>query len=199
MQHDMYMLHVHVCGKLAKFTKLVYRNDLGKVIVANGTKLDVHAVGDIDVNLHGHTITLHNVLYVPDITFNVISVKRLWKDNRIETTFGDKCYLKHHGCAERHHFEGQAGSLYKIGVVNESKSAHVTETLLHRRLGHCGINRLRLAIRTCKGLPKVNPNSAKHDYGSCDACLRGGAVHRPFKQSKKRSASDKTLPGKRIG
>ncbi len=69
-------------------------------------------------------------------------------------------------------FDGQAGPLYKIGALHVRSSKVVSETLLHRRLGHCGINKLRAAMHKCKGLPKADPKNP-HVPSSSDACLRG--------------------------
>jgi len=130
----------HCCFEKARFKAIRYGH-FGCVKVANGTLVPIMACGDVDVDIGGQVITLKNVMYVPDLKFNVISVKKLWKDNRIETTFGDRCYLKDttHG-NKKYYFPGQNGSLYKVGVVSTAK---ISESLLHRRLGHCGINKLR--------------------------------------------------------
>ena len=145
------------------------RGHFGCVKVANGALVPIIACGEVDVNIGGQIVTLKNVMYVPDLTFNVISVKKLWKDNRIETVFGEKCYLKDKMSGnKRYYFAGQAGSLYKVGYVSTAK---VAESLLHRRLGHCGINKLRAAKYLCNGLPETDPKQP-HIPSDCDACLR---------------------------
>ena len=56
--------------------------------VANGVQADVEAVGDISLELaDGFTILLRDVLYVPSLHRNLISVSRLDKDN-YECYFG---------------------------------------------------------------------------------------------------------------
>lgn len=80
----------------------------------------------------------------------------------------------------KHFFPGQLGSFFRVGYVSHDK---VTEELLYRRLGHCGINRLRAAKHHCAGFPNLNPNTP-FDPNGCDACLRGGAVHKPFSSNK---------------
>ena len=67
----------HVSSNRARFKTLHYASNLGKVVVASGEKLNIVAYGDIDIEVDGQIVTLRNVLYVPDIKMNVISVKRL--------------------------------------------------------------------------------------------------------------------------
>ena len=173
----------HCCFEKARFKAIRYGH-FGCVKVANGILVPIMACGDVDVDIGGQVITLKNVMYVPDLKFNVISVKKLWKDNRIETTFGDRCYLKDttHG-NKRYYFPGQNGSLYKVGVVSTAK---IPESLLHRRLGHCGINKLRTAKLLCNGLPETDPKQP-HNPSNCEACLRGGATKQSFNTTDKQS------------
>jgi hypothetical protein len=57
--------------------------------VANGVQADVEAVGDIPLELaDGFTILLRDVLFVPSLHRNLISVSRLDKDSY-------KCYFGH--------------------------------------------------------------------------------------------------------
>lgn len=180
----------HCSGDKSRFKSMVYGN-FGCIQVANGEIIPVTAKGEVDITVQGRVITLRNVFYVPQLAFNVISVKRLWKDNRIATKFGDKCYLKDKNTGEKYHFPGKLGSLYRIGFVG---SAKITETLLHRRLGHCGINRLRAVHAHCNGVPTVKAN-APYVPKDCDACLRGGAIHKPFSFANgKRKTYAKQLP-----
>ncbi len=92
----------------------------------------------------GENVTLKNVMYVPDLSYNVLSVKKLWKDNRIETHFGERCYMRDttRRGLKRFYFAGDQGSLYHVGYISFGQ---ISETLLHRRLGHCGVNRMRVA------------------------------------------------------
>ena len=100
----------HCSGQMHRFRNLV-NGHFGCIKVANGTVIPVTAKGDIDIHIGSARITLHNVLYVPQLSFNIISVKRLWKDNKISTTFGEKCFLKDKNTGTKHFFPGQVGSV----------------------------------------------------------------------------------------
>jgi hypothetical protein len=59
----------------------------------NGLQADVEAVGDISLELaDGFTILLRDVLFVPSLHRNLISVSRLDKDSY-------ECYFGHDKCA----------------------------------------------------------------------------------------------------
>jgi hypothetical protein len=93
------------------------------LVTASGERMQVTSVGDVDVHLMGrdgkmHTITLHNVAYCPELHFNLISVKRMWKDSRLKTVFGSTCYFKEHGTNTKYMFAGdRTGDLYNVGCV----------------------------------------------------------------------------------
>ena len=80
----------HCCFQKHRFKNLRY-GSFGCVKVANGGLVPIVACGDVDVRIGDEVVTLRSVMYVPDLTFNVISVKRLWKDNRLSTHFSDNC------------------------------------------------------------------------------------------------------------
>ena len=63
-----------------------------RIKVANKQTMRAHAVGSAVVNMtdeHGktHQVTLHNVVYHPSFHTNLLSVRRLWKDNRMSVSF----------------------------------------------------------------------------------------------------------------
>ena len=67
--------------------------------VADKRVLRAHAVGTVVTHLkddkgRDHQITLHNVVYHPDFGCNLLSVRRLWRDNRLSTKFREKNHLK---------------------------------------------------------------------------------------------------------
>jgi hypothetical protein len=85
---------VHVANSLQGFhlTRTMQRSKRC-IEVANGVQVDVEAVGDISLELaDGFTILLRDVLFVPSLHRNLISVSRLDKDSY-------ECYFAHGKCA----------------------------------------------------------------------------------------------------
>ncbi len=60
--------------------------DTGFVTVANGTRLKIGGKGEIEVPINGRLTTIPDVLYVPDISYNLLSIARL-ADRGIECLF----------------------------------------------------------------------------------------------------------------
>jgi hypothetical protein len=74
---------IHVTNSLQGFhsTRTMKRNERC-IEVANGVQADVEAVGDISLELaDGFSILLRDVLFVPLLHRNLISVSRLDKDS----------------------------------------------------------------------------------------------------------------------
>ena len=74
---------IHVANSLQGFhsTRTIKINE-GRVEVANGVQEDVEAIGDISLDLaNGSMILLSDVLYVPSLHRNLISVSQLDKVN----------------------------------------------------------------------------------------------------------------------
>ena len=67
--------------------------------MANGKILVAHAVGTVKLKLQQPDgsiteVLLHNVVFHPEFSHNLLSVRRLWRDNRIKTRFGERNYFK---------------------------------------------------------------------------------------------------------
>jgi transposase InsO family protein/predicted aspartyl protease len=52
------------------------------VVIANGEKVKAHGEGDVEVMLGGEKILLRNVLYVPEMALNLLSVQKLTMGGR---------------------------------------------------------------------------------------------------------------------
>ncbi|KAM1227786.1 hypothetical protein ACFX2J_006961 [Malus domestica] len=57
-----------------------YTGDV-KITVGSGEGLPVHNIGLSIINTSSDSLILHNVLHVPKITMNLLSIKKLCKDN----------------------------------------------------------------------------------------------------------------------
>ncbi|KAH9699463.1 retrovirus-related pol polyprotein from transposon RE1 [Citrus sinensis] len=99
-----------------------------KLIIGNGTGLNITNIGKAVLRLHNCTdstvIKLNNILLVPQITKNLISISQLTKDNNITVEFTDKsCFVKDkvknliilQGKAEK--------GLYRLLLVSSNKTS----------------------------------------------------------------------------
>ena len=90
---------LHCINDISLFDSIDHDHPPVKLRVANGKILVAHAVGTVKLKLQQPDgsiteVLLHNVVFHPDFSHNLLSVRRLWRDNRIETRFGERNYFK---------------------------------------------------------------------------------------------------------
>lgn len=76
----------------------IKKSNVEEVFVASKHKLDVHGVGDVKININNNNgdcldVTVHNVLYVPGLTANLLSVRQMLKKGFVVEFKDDKCTI----------------------------------------------------------------------------------------------------------
>ena len=166
----------HFCNDLSRMHNI--QNAFGQYVkVANGKRIRIEKVGDMHVvmyNQYGEriSIVLKNVAYVPSFSHSLVSIRKLWKDNRIKTKFGGKNLLKDLD-GNKFSFSESCG-LYKAVAFVADSSPDVV--ILHERLGHCGQNKMGWLAENTFGLSIPKDVKLPH---TCEACQEGGAVKHP--------------------
>lgn len=171
---------IHVVSDASVLTRITNRSPRTSLRVANGVKVQTQAIGEVDLELEDQygamrTITLYNVHFAPGIDSNIISVRRLWKDTKIKTKFGDTDYFKTLD-GSRFHFTHVDGEHYRLLHGSTTENARVfalSNEILHSRLGHCGEKRARLARDRSVGLD--TELALFQQPKQCPACLQGAA------------------------
>ena len=147
--------------------------------VANGVEAEVEAIGTLQLELHGGFILhLLDVIYVPSIQGNLISVSMLDHDG-YSCTFGtNRCVISFNGdivCYAPLHNELYLLSQSNISVMNVRDVNHkrkrgneTSSKLWHFRLGHISKGRMECLIRE-EILPKLDFS----DLEQCVDCIKG--------------------------
>ena len=157
------------------------------VVVANNQVITCEGAGTVVLPLtndQGITrqVVLHNCVYSPHFGTNLISVRRLWKDNRISTRFGRRNYLKCKATGDKFEFN-EAG--YNItSAYSVRKADSIDMKTLHARFGHPSHERMKHLIAHSKGIPHISHHTPQHP-DDCDACNAGGGKRFPFPSRKK--------------
>nr|KYP40820.1 Retrovirus-related Pol polyprotein from transposon TNT 1-94 [Cajanus cajan] len=159
-----------------------------KVNIGNGTGLNIHHVGHSYLHCpkFSKVVILNNLLHVPSITKNLLSVSQFARDNHVFFEFyPDFCTVKTQGTRETV-LQGQLrGGLYVFPPMHkvqpalafsaEKSSSHSRFTLWHSRLGHPSPKILKVALRNshipCNNFP---------DSVLCESCCMGKAHQLPF-------------------
>ncbi|GAC1660287.1 MAG: hypothetical protein PVS3B3_30240 [Ktedonobacteraceae bacterium] len=142
-------------------------------------------MGTVDI---GTQEILRDVLYVPGLQHNLISVRALTKD-------GKDVIFKRDGTVEtiddeNTHRIGQAvGDLYQLTDINalvatNAMGAFDDYTIWHQRFGHAGRNTIMSLAKYVTGLEKVKFTSPE---GVCEGCVRAKSHRKPFGVATNRS------------
>lgn len=142
--------------------------------------MTAESVGTIIVGTKQHKITIKNVLYVPELKSNLLSVRRLaekglsviFTENNITIKRKNEVIVQ--GYPE--------GLLYKIHLHLETTSRSENSCLMtstvnwHRKLGH--VNKQSLQILEKKGLL----NKLEISDLSCEVCIKGKMCRLPYRK-----------------
>jgi histone deacetylase 1/2 len=170
----------HVTHQADKFQELTENNGKNSLIVGNGAKLEIVASGSSKLK----NLNLHDVLYVPQITKNLLSVSKLTSDNNIIAEFDNNC------CFVKDKLTGKVllrgilkDGLYQLsnGSSQTNKDSCVYLSVKenwHRKLGHPSNNVLDKVLKICN--VKTSPSDK---FKFCEACQLGKSHLLPFKSS----------------
>ncbi|GMI69275.1 hypothetical protein HRI_000596800 [Hibiscus trionum] len=177
----------------------------GKVSVADGSTVAISSIGNSSINSSVRPLVLTNLLHVPSIKKNLLSVSKFTRDNSVSIEFfPDSCVVKDLTTRQQMLRGFQSEGLYKLvsdeSVVRGNSSASsgsfvVTSSdcntsadafacnssvgfhVWHRRLGHPSIDTLAKLSKICK-FSVINTEEF-----FCEACKLGKSHKLPFQKS----------------
>lgn len=153
-----------------------------EVCVANGKKLVVSGKGDVHFTckFNGEllNITLKDVLFIPDLTVNLISVSCL-TEKLFKLSFTDKTcnFIKSGKVVLSARKIGRVYILLTVGRANLTTSATSKDMMLwHQRLGHLNFDSLASLRKVANGID-FQVTTQKE---VCEVCLKGKQSRAPF-------------------
>jgi hypothetical protein len=191
---------IHVANSLQGFrsTRTIQRNER-HIKFANGVQGDVEADGDLPLELaNGFKLVLRDVLYVPYLQRNLISVSCLDNDC-FDCHFGDgKCKIFHN--KESVGLAFQKENLYLLSLrenvnsvsdMNENVSSSLNENIKRKRthdassklwhchLGHISRGRIERLVKN-----DILPPLEFSDLEQCRECIKGKYAKKNKKNAK---------------
>ncbi|XP_019457632.1 PREDICTED: uncharacterized protein LOC109358022 [Lupinus angustifolius] len=166
----------HVSHQTDKFQDLTEHHGKNSLVVGNGEKLEIVGTGSSKQN----SISLHDVLYVPNITKNLLSVSKLVVYNNIVVEFDAKsCFVKDKLTWKAILIGKLKNGLYQLSGIERDACAYVSiKEGWHRKLRHPNNKILD------KVLKDYNVKLSLIDHLSfCEACEYGKMNFLPFKSS----------------
>ena len=174
----------HITSDLDRLSFRERYNGNDNVQVGNGAGLHISHIGQSSIKTTAsRDLALRNILYVPDITKNLISVHKLTRDNGVFIEYHPYSFIVKDQVSRRNLLEGRCrAGLYPIpsSEIKHVKSAmsSVTREQWHRRLGHPSSQ----VVQSILSLNKL-PCSKTHNVSVCDACQQAKSHQLPYGSS----------------
>jgi hypothetical protein len=159
------------------------------VIIGDGSSIPIITIGDSCIKQKGKTLPLYDVLLVPDLKKNLLSISQLTSQFPVNCEFSnvDFC-VKEHKTGHQLITRKKKGDLYVLSNVPEAHFSYRfksgTANIWHQRLGHPQASAVPLLKN--KGLIDViGPSRTEH---LCDSCQLGKLSKLPFAHSEHSSS-----------
>jgi hypothetical protein len=146
--------------------KALDTNYESKVKVANGQYVDVKGRGVVDINTLAGLRTFDNVLFVPEIKQNLVSVGQLLEDGHSLSFVNGICTIRD-GSGSVLFSAKMNNRSFSLGLENEHMNMSITSSsnsvLWHKRLGHFNYATMKKMtdLEMVIGLPKIQEQKEK--------------------------------------
>ncbi|KAI4303075.1 hypothetical protein MLD38_038749 [Melastoma candidum] len=128
----------HMTSTAGMLHNFVPYSGLHRVRLGDGTGLSIAGVGQLHLRVNDHILRLTDVLYVPQLCHNLISIKRLCHDNFCSVEFdGSSFVVKDRRTGTELLRQQNEGAQYRLPLTTgSSKTALATIVDWHSRLCH---------------------------------------------------------------
>jgi hypothetical protein len=153
-----------------------------KVTLGDDYQYPIKGVGESNYKLNsGNSMKMKDVLYVPGLTKNLLSISALEKKGfRVAFIDGEVLmWAKGETIKEAIVIGKEEGGLYKLKGHSEAAMTHAIENpceLWHRILSHINYKALPYVCKAVTGLPELKVD---HE-GVCNGCAQGKNIKNPF-------------------
>lgn len=193
----------HICNQKEQFSSLKYLVKPQDVILGDGRSLKIVGRGTVTLKLltNGRRLKCHlkNVLLVPELAYNLISVTKAVEAGKHVEFSEDRCTISD----EKEKIIVTAvktNGLYYVNcdvidkVINTAIAEHCVggsrEAVWHRRLGHLSLSGLRRLVKhdMVNGFD-YDPEKAIACAEFCESCVEGKSHRLPFPSHQSRRVS----------
>ena len=185
----------HMCHDKKSFTALYQIKEPIDVVLGDGHSLTATGRGKVVLevtlpNGESKSCTLHDVLYVPKLAYNLISVTKASQTGKVVKFTKSAYYIldRNHKIVAK---AAKVGSLYQLDHkpnherVNVAKQPETKEDLWHKRYGHLGMSSLQKLAN--KNLVDGFDFNLSQDLTFCEACPQGKQHRNKFTPSSRRA------------
>lgn len=164
------------------------------VTVANNSSIAVEGAGEVELELivenkNSH-VTMKNVLYVPDLCANLLSVNQMTKNGNRVVFKNEKCFV-YNKLGDLIATASLVDDMYKLDIwkspnvlladetehkIESANIAKMDPMLWHRRLGHVNFEKLNNVREAVDGVDFI-----KQKFEKCVTCIKGKQSRHSFK------------------
>jgi transposase InsO family protein len=172
----------HMTGQRDILSYISEKKFSQKVTLGDDYQYPIKGVGESNYKLNsGNSMKMKDVLYVPGLTKNLLSISALEKKGfRVAFIDGEVLmWAKGETMKETIIIGKEEGGLYKLKGHSEAAMTHTIENpceLWHRRLAHINYKALPYICKAVTGLPEFKVD---HE-GVCNGCAQGKNIKNPF-------------------
>ena len=173
-------------GNRSAFRSLT--EDRRPIRLADGKVIYSRGLGTIDfLSDLGYTISIDNVLFVPDLSVNLFSANKFAKERRYthsETTeYPKRKWINRHTGAVEFTATIRPNDLAYLDwkVASRIESVNISMEELHARLNHLPFRAVRRLVRTgsVNGIPKQVTGTQHPNNDFCEDCVNGKLTRAP--------------------
>lgn len=179
----------HMCNDIRMFSDFAHSSSY--VIAANNEKMACKGTGTVQLNVSNSVHSISNVLFVPKLAANLLSVSSLVQKGFV-VIFSPKgatillrqeCKVSGITVATASNKQG----MYKLDI-SENQAQLITDrklpaVLWHRRLGHINVKAMNILKKYSTS--GINYNDTLNEI--CIPCVQGKLAKRPFNKSKSKT------------
>jgi hypothetical protein len=179
----------HMTGDQARLSNLNEKKTSYKVELGDKTTYPMEGFGQASIKMKiGNYVHLRNVLYVPGLEKNLVSISFLEDKGNIIAFVDGKVvsWHKDSNIENARVIGNREGNLYRLLEQNEESLVHNEvnpNDLWHRRYAHINYQALPFLKRMVEGIPELQPT---HE-GICKGCALGKNIKKPFPSNNNRS------------
>lgn len=182
------------------------KSNSGKVTVANNAKMEIECSGDVHMKFKDNmNITMKNVLYVPELCTNLVSVSQMIRNGN-KVVFEDKrCVISNESgdiiatatliddmfkldCSLftiKKNENMVTAQMKKTLFTAQSTAVPIESNIWHRRLGHVAMDKLNRMQHVAHG---INVNNCKVNE-RCITCAKGKQTRSSFIRKTEKSSN----------
>ncbi|WJZ92889.1 hypothetical protein VitviT2T_011862 [Vitis vinifera] len=180
----------HMTKHLSIFTS-IDRSVQPKVKLGNGEVVQAKGKGTIAISTKRGTKIVTNVLYIPDLDQNLLSVAQMLRNGYAVSFKENFCFISDVHGTEIAKIKMNGNSFYlKLDLVEGHVfSAKIDESVVwHKRYGHFNLKSLRFMQEAgmVEDMPEISVNAQ-----TCESCELGKQQRQPFPQNMSKRATHK--------